>query len=105
MSGIAVVLYLAFALVQVGVYLSIRRRWASPLVTATAGVFASIMLMLLVGLAQGNSVFQAAFAALIVGGLFSGGVLAMAWYFHSSEVRQAQSHGAADPAADGDQPG
>ena len=52
------------------------------------GVLGSIIVMTLTGLAQGNSIYQAAFAGLLVGGLFSGGTLAIASYFHSSEQRQ-----------------
>ena len=54
-----------------------HRSWYSP----TRAV------MTLIGLAQGNSIYQAIFAGLLIGGLFSGGVLAMAAYFQGNEQR------------------
>ncbi|MCZ2096581.1 MAG: hypothetical protein LC121_10000 [Anaerolineae bacterium] len=54
------------------------RRWA----------LASVIVMTLTGLAQNNTIYQALFAGLLVGGLFSGGTVAMAAYFQSSEARQ-----------------
>ena len=54
-------------------YVAIRRRFASPVVIAAIGVFANMIVMTLIGLAQGNTIYQAIFAGLLVGGLFSGG--------------------------------
>ncbi len=83
------ILFAVFALVQVGAYLGIRRRWARPAAVAAVAVVASFVLMLLMALAQGNSIYQAIFVGLIVGGLCSGGILVMAWYFTSKERRGA----------------
>jgi len=94
MNLTALIVFFAFALVQVGMYLSIRRGWLSPAMTAGVGIFASAVLMLLLALAQGNSFLQAAFAALIVGAGIGGGVLAMAWYFHTNELRRQQERAA-----------
>lgn len=81
----AAALFFAFALVLVVMYVAIRRRWLPPLLTATLGVIASVAVMTLSALAQGNSIYQALFTGLLVGGLFSIGVVAMAYYFSLSE--------------------
>jgi Na+/H+-translocating membrane pyrophosphatase len=78
-----------FAVVQVITYIVIRRQIGKPTLVAAVSVVASIVAMTLTGLAQGNSIYQAVFAGLIVGSVFSGGTIAMAWYFLSSEKRRA----------------
>lgn len=81
----AAALFFAFALVLVVMYVAIRRRWLPPLLSATIGVIASVAVMTLSALAQGNSIYQALFTGLLVGGLFSIGVVAMAYYFSLSD--------------------
>ncbi|MBL8131677.1 MAG: hypothetical protein JNL42_07445 [Anaerolineae bacterium] len=81
-------LYLVFALVLFGMYLAIRRRWLSPVIVSAVGIVVSVILMTLVGAAQGNNAYQALFAGFLVGGLFSIGTLAMALYFVRSEARR-----------------
>ncbi len=88
MQGMAWIFFMLLALVLVGTYLSIRREWFSPLVTALVSVVASIVLMLLVSLAQDNSLIQAVVVGITVGGIFSGATLGIAWYFHSNELQQ-----------------
>lgn len=88
MSPLSLLFFAIFALIVVAMYLGIRRRWASPLVISALGVFFSFLAIFLMALSQGNNIYQALFAGLIVGGLFSGGTLAMAWYFQSSENRK-----------------
>jgi uncharacterized membrane protein len=87
MQGTAFIFFAIFAVILVGIYLAVRRRWASPGVIAVVGVLASIIDMVLISLAQGNSVFQAAVVGIVVGAIFSGATLAVAWYFHTNEVR------------------
>ena len=84
----AVMLFIVFGLILLVMYIAIRRRFASPVVIASIGVFANIIIMTLVGLAQGNTIYQAIFAGLLIGGLFSGAVLAMAAYFQNNEARR-----------------
>lgn len=84
-STIGLILYVLFVLVLVGAYLGIRRQWAPPAAIAAVCVVACFVIMLLISLAQGNSIYQAIFAGLLVGGLFSSGILGMAWYFHKNE--------------------
>ncbi len=75
-----------FALVLVATYLGIRRQWAEPSIIAGGGVLGSIILIAMVSLAQGNSIAQAIIVGILVGGIFSGATLAIAWYFHSNEL-------------------
>ncbi|HLU10591.1 MAG TPA: hypothetical protein VK003_13060 [Oceanobacillus sp.] len=83
------ILYLVFVAILVGAYLGIRREWAPPAAIAAVCVVASFIAILLISLVQGNSIYQAIFAGLLVGGLFSGGILGMAWYFHKNEYAKA----------------
>jgi len=91
MQGSALIFFALFALVLAGMYLGIRRSWASPGIVAGFGVLLSIIFMVLMSLAQGNSVVQAVLVGILVGGLFSGATLAVAWYFHSNEMRARYS--------------
>ena len=81
-------LFALFGLILFVMYVSLRRRWASPVVVSALGVLGSVIVMTLTGLAQDNTIYQALFAGLLVGGLFSGGTVAMAAYFQSNEARQ-----------------
>lgn len=87
MQGTAIIFFALFAIVLAGMYIGIRRQWAAPGMIAGAGVLASIILMVMVSLSQGNPVVQAVLVGILVGGLFSGATLAVAWYFHSNEMR------------------
>lgn len=90
-------LFALFGLILFVMYVALRRRWASPVVVGLLGVAGSIVVMTLLGLAQNNTIYQALFVGLLVGGLFSIGTLAMASYFHSAEQRQ---HAEMPPADD-----
>lgn len=87
MSPVALVFYVLFGVILFIMYLGIRRRWLPPTPLAILGVVGSIITMTLMALAQGNNNVQAIFVGLLVGGLFSAGTLAMAWYFHSNTKR------------------
>jgi hypothetical protein len=90
MQGAAWIFFVLFAAVLIGTYLSIRRGWASPGITAGVSIIMSITSMIMVSLAQGNPVIWAVIVGILVGGLFSGATLAVAWYFHSNELRAQQ---------------
>ncbi|MAS35738.1 MAG: hypothetical protein CL610_17140 [Anaerolineaceae bacterium] len=92
MEGLAGIFFVLMALVLVLTYLSIRREWFAPTLSAGVGVVGSIVLMILISLGQGNNLLQAVVVGIIVGGLFSGATVGIAWYFHSQEMR----HGYAD---------
>ncbi len=87
MEGSALLLFVVFALVLAGMYLSIRRGWFPPGVTATVGVVVSMIVMVMISLAQHNLPIQAVIVGILLGGIFSGITLAAAWYFHSQELR------------------
>ncbi|MCB9451274.1 MAG: hypothetical protein H6672_07525 [Anaerolineaceae bacterium] len=93
MQGFALILFALFALVLVGLYLAIRREWANPGMVAGGGMVLSIFLMILTSLAQGNVPLQAIVVGIVIGAVFSGATLAVAWYFHSQERRAAYTEG------------
>ena len=92
MQGSAMLLFVVFALVLAGMYLSIRRGWFSPGATAAVGVVLSMVVMVMISLAQNNLPIQAVIVGVVLGGVFSGVTLAAAWYFHSQELRARYAH-------------
>lgn len=88
MQGMAWLFFVLMALVLLFAYLAIRRQWFAPGITSAVTVVLTIILMALTSLGQGNSIIQAVIVGIIVGGMFSGATLAIAWYFHSGEMRQ-----------------
>lgn len=74
-------------------YLSIRRGWFAPGMTAAVGVILSMIVMVMISLAQNNLPIQAIVVGILVGGVFSGVTLAAAWYFHSQELRARYADG------------
>src|SRR5689334_4755822 len=87
------VIFVVFAVMLAGIYLSIRRQWFAPGLTAAIGVILSMVLMTLFSLAQNNVPIQAIIVGILLGGLFSGATLAAAWYFHSNEMRARYASG------------
>jgi hypothetical protein len=86
-------IFVAFAFVLAGIYLSIRRQWFAPGLTSGVGVVLSMFMMTLFSLAQNNVPVQAIIVGILLGGLFSGATLAAAWYFHSNEMRARYANG------------
>jgi hypothetical protein len=91
MQGISWLSFALFALDLTGLYLAIRREWFSPGRSATVGVLLAIVFMFFVSLGQGNSIIQAVVVGVLVGGIFGGAILAIAWYFHNNELRTLYS--------------
>ncbi len=87
MNPVALVFYVVFGVILFSMYIGIRRRWLPPITLAIIGVLGSIITMALMALAQGNNIVQAIFVGVLVGGLFSAGTLAMAWYFQTNMKR------------------
>jgi uncharacterized membrane protein len=104
MQGIAWLLFVVFALVLAGMYLAIRREWLAPGLVAGVGVLASMILMMLTSLAQNNPPIQAVLVGLLVGGLFSGATLAVAWYFHRNELQRRYAAAGEMPVEQAEQP-
>jgi peptidoglycan biosynthesis protein MviN/MurJ (putative lipid II flippase) len=96
MQQMAWLFFVLFAVILAGMYLSIRRQWLAPGLTAALGVIASIVLMTLTSLGQGNMPVQAVIVGILLGGLFSGATLAIAWYFQRAEVQKRYSSGVHD---------
>ncbi|GIL08751.1 MAG: hypothetical protein BroJett033_2620 [Chloroflexota bacterium] len=88
MQGSALIFFALLAAILLLTYVAIRREWFAPTGTAAASVIASVVAMTLVSLAQGNGVLQAVVVGIVVGALFSGVTLGIAWYFHSAELRR-----------------
>ena len=86
-------LFAVFGLLLFVMYVGIRRRWASPILVSAFGVIGSIALMALTAVAQGDTIYQAVFVGLLVGGLFSGGTLAIASYFQTAEQQRVAGAG------------
>lgn len=92
MQGNAFIFFVIFALAQVGMYISLRRQWIKPEITAAVGVIISISAMVLSILGsesngQSPTLLHGLFFGLLIGSVISGATLATAWYFHSSELR------------------
>jgi hypothetical protein len=94
-------LFAVFGVILFAMYIGIRRRWGSPILVGGLGVIASVVVMTLLGMAQGNTTYQALFAGILVGGIFSGGTLVMAYYFHTNEQRRAAEQQARRDEIDG----
>jgi ABC-type Fe3+-siderophore transport system permease subunit len=88
MQGLGLVFFVLLAITLLLTYLSIRRAWVAPGVTAGVSVVVSIVLMVLTAFAQGNSPVQAIVVGIVVGGLFSAVTLGIAWYFQNQEVQK-----------------
>ncbi len=86
-SAAGFLFFLLFSVVQIAMYVVVRRQLIPSFLIGLIGVIASIIALTLMGLAQGNEIYQAVFAGIVVGGLLSGGTLAMALYFLSGERR------------------
>lgn len=84
--------FAAFALIQVGMYLSIRREWINPTVTAAIGVILAVASAILVALSADNMLIQAIMVGAVIGSLISAGTLGTAWYFHSNELSRRQQN-------------
>src|SRR6185503_3829286 len=87
------VIFVVFALMLAGIYLSIRRQWFAPGLTAAVGVVLSMILMTLFSLAQNNLPIQAIIVGILLGGRFGGATLAAAWYFQNNEMRARYANG------------
>ncbi|MDZ4765576.1 MAG: hypothetical protein SGI73_13580 [Chloroflexota bacterium] len=98
MSGM--LFFLLFGIVQIVMYVIVRRRLLPPLIIALIGVIASIVSIFFMAREQGNNVYQAAFAGIIVGGLLSAGTLGMAIYFLNSERRALSDPDAPPPVGE-----
>lgn len=89
MQGSGMLFFIVFGVIQVGMYVVIRRQLTNPTVAAAGGTIASVVAMTLS--LQGNedvSNIQALILGFVIAVIFSVATLAVAWYFHSSELRE-----------------
>ena len=85
------ILFALFSIVLVGSYVTIRREAAPPGMTAGACVIGSIITMTLFMFSLGAGLFHGLIVGILIGGLFAGAVLSIAWYFYSNERRAGHS--------------
>ena len=95
MSLSALIFFMLFSIVMVVMYIAIRRNWVSPAVAAGAGIVAGTFAMIMTLMESNSEIMnlQAIFFGFIISMIFSMATLAVAWYFHSNELReQFQDH-------------
>ncbi len=85
MNGSALIFFILFGLTIVAIYLGVRRGWASVRLITLVGAAASIVLMALFSLAQGNVAAQAIVVGVLVGSIFTAAAVSIANFFRTSE--------------------
>lgn len=89
MQPTALIFFFAFTLVIVVMYLALRRAWASPTIIGGVGILAAVITMTLTLMSQPNvSPQQGIILGVGIGLAFGVAVLAVAWYFQSSQTRE-----------------
>jgi ABC-type Fe3+-siderophore transport system permease subunit len=81
MTSGSLVFFALFALVQVGMYVAIRRGWLRLFIAGPGGALFSIVLMTLFSVAQGAGTPLAVLTGVVIGGLFSAASIAIAAFF------------------------
>ncbi len=99
MQGASFIYFFIFSLIIVGMYIVVRRQWVNPGAAAAVGIVSATVAMMLTLSAMNPDMMDA--QAIIFGFLIGTGfvvtALAVAWYFHSNEIREAQQHEAYAP--------
>lgn len=87
MPGTSLIFFFVFALVLVGMYILLRRGIGRPALIAGVGTAASIIAMVLTMLSN-PAVYpaQGIIFGVLIGALFGGAVLAVAWFFGGKEM-------------------
>jgi len=95
MQGASLFYFLIFSVIIVGMYIIVRRQWINPGVAAAVGIVSATIAMMLTLTEMNPEMMDA--QAIIFGFLIGTGfvvtALAVAWYFHSNELREQQQHG------------
>ncbi len=92
-------LYAVFAVILLLSYMSIRRQWLKPAVTATLCVALASLTLTLMGLSQGNMAIQAIITGVLIGIVFSALTLGTAVYFQATEGRNKDYRDAQAPVS------
>ena len=87
MTGLALIFFVLFGLSIVAIYIGVRRQWAPIRQMTLGGAGASILLMILFSLSQGNGLAQAIVVGFLVGGIFVAATVSIASFFRNSEAR------------------
>jgi hypothetical protein len=89
MSVSALIFFFIFSLIILGMYISLRRELFNPTIVVAVGIISSTLAMMLTLKQMNDTVsnFQAVFFGFLIGGAFSLTTLAVAWYFHSNDLR------------------
>ena len=86
------IFFAIFAVILIVTYLAIRREWAPIGIVSGLSTVGSVISMLLVSLSQGNAMFQAIIVSLGMGIVFSLSTVAIAVFFHTSEMREKHAN-------------
>jgi len=84
--------FLLFCVVMTAMYVSIRRQWISPTNSASAGILVGCFFMVLsINTTPDRHPLVALFTGVGIGLIIGAAVLAVAWFFHSNELRAQMS--------------
>ncbi len=91
MNVTALIFFLGFGLIIIGMYVALRRQLFNPTITVAVGMIASTIAMIMTLLQNNPEIMslQAIFFGFLISLIFSGATLAMAWYFQTNEMREA----------------
>lgn len=92
MQGASFLYFIIFSLIVIGMYVVVRRQWVNPAIAAAGGIVAGTIAMMLTLTEMNPNMMdvQAIFFGFIIGTGFCMVALAVAWYFHSNELREQQ---------------
>jgi hypothetical protein len=91
MPVISYVFFAAFALIIMATYIAVRRGLGNIRVVAAVCMIGSVITMMLSQVARvgiGGNPVAAGLIGAVLGALGGAAVLALAWYFHSQELRK-----------------
>jgi xanthine/uracil permease len=94
MQGMSMIFFISFGLIMVVMYIVVRRQWINPGIAAAVGIVAGTITMMLT-LSEMNPEMmdlQAILFGFILGTAFTLATLAVAWYFHTNELREQKIH-------------
>ncbi|MFW5692173.1 MAG: hypothetical protein ACOCX3_02355 [Chloroflexota bacterium] len=86
------IFFILFGAALLATYIAIRRELASPGLIAAGGMLASIVTMMLYLFSRNAAPVQGIIFGVVIGVIFAGATIGIAWYFHHQE-RVAASGG------------
>ena len=105
MQGMSMIFFLAFGFIMVMMYIVVRRQWVNPGIAAAVGIVAGTISMMLTLTEMNPEMMnlQAILFGFILGTAFTIATLAVAWYFHTNELREQQMRADYAPEPIGDE--